>query len=73
VSRWALTVDIFEPEGAGTEYPVVRHVFFGKTQREAEHYLESHLKSDAFLRACMSGRGYRGIVCNVATTMERVR
>lgn len=73
MNLWAVTVDIFEPAGAGSHYPVVRHQFFGKTRAEATHYLESHLKTDVFLRDCMQSGGYKNILCYATVTVEKVR
>lgn len=48
---YRIQVDIFE-SATFYAYPVVTHVFHGRTRKEAEGYHESHRKSDAFLRAC---------------------
>ena len=53
---WRLIVDIYE-EGT-TAYPVVTHIFNGRTQQEAEGYYEAHLRADAFLRGCAVGGHY---------------
>ena len=56
-------VNIFEPKGVGMDYPVVQHVFIGKTQREALGYYHAHLKTDAFLRACAIRKRFDGFEC----------
>ena len=48
---YRITVDIYE-EATNYAFPVVTHVFNGRTRNEAEKYHESHRRSDAFLRAC---------------------
>jgi len=45
--------------------PVVRHVFYGKTQREARGIMRAHLKTDRFLRGCFKAGRYDGIACHV--------
>jgi hypothetical protein len=60
---FVIRVDIFEPAGAGADYPVVRHEFTGKTEREATGYLNAHLKTDSFLRACIARSDFRGLTC----------
>ena len=62
-AKWALHVDIYEPEGAGMGYPVVRHSFFGKTKKEAEGYCTAHLGTDVFMRDCMDTGKWQRIVC----------
>lgn len=51
MTLYQIRIDIFE---AATRYayPVVTHIFKGKTKEEAEHYHEAHRRADAFLRAC---------------------
>lgn len=43
-----LVHEIYEGE---MPYPVVTHVFEGKTRDEAEGYFKSHMKTDEFLAA----------------------
>lgn len=57
---WRLVVDIFEP---GTEYPVVRHVFAGRTKEEAEGYFKAHMTTDAFLRGCADHGRWSDVEC----------
>jgi len=45
---WALFHDTFEGDA---DYPVVRHVFLGKTPEEAQAIYDRHRSTDAFLRA----------------------
>lgn len=54
----SLFVDIFEGDN---EYPAVTHVFNGKTREEAQHYFDSHMETDRFLKAMVShGRWHGG-------------
>jgi hypothetical protein len=48
---YTVRVDIFE---AATRYayPVVTHLFTGRTPQEARGYHEAHRKTDSFLRQC---------------------
>ena len=48
---YQIRVDIYE---AATDYryPVVTHLFHGKTRAEAKGYHDAHRKSDVFLRSC---------------------
>ncbi len=48
----AIYVDIYE-----NSYPVVRHIFYGKTFHEAERYERAHMQTDEFLRCAMT-KGY---------------
>jgi hypothetical protein len=57
-------VDIYER----TVYPVVSHVFYGKTIEEARGYMRSHMKTDSFLRAAINSRKYKGINLKVGIT-----
>ena len=62
-ARYKLVVDIYEPEGAGTDYPILRHEFFGRTEKEAEGYFRAHLATDTFLRGCVQKRRWRQVGC----------
>lgn len=46
-------VDIYEH----TMYPVVSHIFYGKTLKEAKGYLTAHMGTDSFLREAVN-KGY---------------
>jgi hypothetical protein len=50
-------VDIYESD----MYPVVTHIFYGKTIEEARGYLKSHMKTDSFLRESVNTGYFRGM------------
>lgn len=52
------------------KYPVVRHEFRGKTVHEAQRYLASHMKTDAFLRKCVLSGKFGEVDCR-ATISSR--
>lgn len=58
-----LIVDIYEPQGAGTDYPILRHEFFGKTRQEAWGYYQAHLGTDEFLRGCVERSRWKRVKC----------
>ena len=57
-----LIVDTFEAS-VGTGYPVLRHIFYGKTKEEARGYYQAHLTTDAFLRGCTLEQHFKAIKC----------
>lgn len=57
-----LHVDIFEEDD---RFAIVKHVFVGKTRREAMRYHRAHLKTDSFLRGCEKKGRFRGIRCRI--------
>lgn len=59
---WRFVVDIFEPT-TSTDYPVLRHVFFGKDEDEAFGYFEAHMTTDEFLAGCVKGGRWNGLKC----------
>ena len=67
-AQWAAILDIYE---TGHTYPVVRHIFFGRTRKEAEHYHESHLKTDSFMRSCEQKKKFDTFRCR--TTWKVVK
>lgn len=69
-AQWIYHVDIYEPEGAGMEYPVVRHSFYGKTKEEAQGYYESHLGTDEFLQDCVKSGKWQEVKCTTKTHWE---
>ena len=71
-ARWKLVVDIYEPEGAGNDYPILRHEFYGKTQQEAEGYYEAHLGTDEFLRGCVQRNRWHAVRCHADMYWVRV-
>lgn len=65
---YVIRVDIYE-EASRYAYPVVTHLFNGKTRAEAIRYHDSHRRSDAFLRQC-EDKGTFGdkVKCRVRVT-----
>jgi len=55
---YSVTLDTYE----SLDYPVVRHIFYGRSEAEALGYLEAHKKTDKFLKACQQGN-FEGMVC----------
>lgn len=49
---FGLMVDIVEE---GEEIPIVRHVFFGRSEEEVSGKLARHIDQDRFLSECWSG------------------
>lgn len=64
---WVLHVKIYEQE----PYPIVEHVFRGRTKREAEGYYRSHLKTDDFLRGCVVRGKFRDLDCRAEAYWAR--
>lgn len=61
-SYYQLVVDI--TEGATKhKYPVVRHIFVGKTRKEAQGYYDSHMKTDEFMRDCVKDDKWKDVEC----------
>lgn len=65
---WALHVRTYELDERNEWAPVLEHIFFGKTQREALHNSYSHSKTDTFYRDCgfynaAHPQNWRGITC----------
>lgn len=55
---YSITLDSYE----SLPYPIMRHIFYGRTIEEAENYIESHKKSDDFFRQCFKGN-WQDIKC----------
>jgi len=66
-AKYALIHDIYE-EDTGSAYPIVRHIFYGKTRDEVRHYLQSHMKTDSFLRGCERNGRWTDVKCQKTTT-----
>ena len=66
---YQIRVDIYEA-ATGYQYPVVTHLFHGKTKSEAERYHDSHRTSDAFLRSCEDTGRFRDTVTCRAVMSE---
>jgi hypothetical protein len=59
---FSIFIDIFEP---GKDYAAVTHVFNGKDKREATHYINSHKKTDKFLRDALDKGEFEGMELKV--------
>jgi len=60
---WAVYADTYEPEGAGDAYPVVRHIFYGRSRAEALGYHKAHRAADTFLRRCEDSGRFDSFAC----------
>lgn len=63
---YSVTVDSYE----SPDYPIVRHIFYGRSEDEAFSYIESHKKSDRFFRDCQKG-SFEGIKCKNTRPLVR--
>lgn len=52
-----VVVDIYESD----MYPVVTHIFHGKTLEEARSYFKAHMKTDRFLREAVNTGYFNGM------------
>jgi hypothetical protein len=59
---WAVIASTYE-ESVGSAYPVVRHIFYGKTKDEALGYFNAHLQTDKFLASCTENESFGAIAC----------
>jgi hypothetical protein len=66
----ALQVDVYADN---TPIPVVRHVFYGEDEEEAEERFRLHCNADAFLRDCFKHGGYNGMQCRVESGFREIR
>lgn len=55
----------------GATYPIVIHIFYGKTPAEAQRYFQAHLKSDSFFRGCTTNQRFSDFTCRQEQTSER--
>lgn len=69
---YVLVVDIFEPQSAGMQYPVVRHSFPGRSCDEAVGYFKAHIGTCAFLSGCVKTGRFKSIECVVEAHWELV-
>lgn len=58
-----IRVDIYEA-ATNYAYPIVTHVFTGKTEKEARAYHDAHRRADAFLRQCEDKGVFGGVGTN---------
>ena len=56
-----IEVNIYED----TMYPVVSHIFYGKTLKEAKSYLTAHMGTDSFLREALKTGYFKGMKVQV--------
>lgn len=73
MALYQVRVDIYEPS-VGKAYPIVTHLFTGRTPEEAWSYHDAHRSSDAFLRQCEDkGVFGKGVRCEPHITEGYVR
>jgi hypothetical protein len=65
---WRLIVDIYEAK----PYPIVTHIFTGKTKVEAIGYYHAHLRSDRFLEGCVQHGRMGRVKCRTLSKWEHV-
>ena len=66
-----LTVEIYEAS-VGDEYPVVVHIFYGKTKKEAASYFKAHMSTDSFLRDCELSGCFKTVECRTESQWDMV-
>ena len=54
-------IDIYE----NNQYPVVSHIFYGKTRKEAYEYFQAHMETDSFLRSAVLYQKFQGMLLHV--------
>lgn len=54
---WVYQIDVYDEQ---VPYPIVRHIFMGQTQQEAQSYYRMHLSNDSFLQGCLDGGEFNG-------------
>lgn len=52
-------------------YPAVVHIFYGKSPAEANGYLQAHMKTDAFLRSCVTEHKFANFKCREERMTQR--
>ena len=72
MALWACVHRIYESE-VGDAYPVVEHVFYGRTRDEAVHYFHSHMKTDSFLRGCETKGRWDGVKCRTESFVTKIK
>ena len=66
---FSVTVDSYE----SLDYPIARHIFYGRTEAEAFGYLDAHKETDRFFRECQKG-SFDGIKCkNTRPLVKKVQ
>lgn len=63
---YSITVDTYE----NLPFPILRHVFYGRTIEEAEGFIEAHKKADDFFRQCAKGN-WKDTKCRHARPVVR--
>lgn len=71
-ARWALVVDIYEPQGAGMDYAILTHVFRGKTKVEAIGYCKAHMITDSFFRGCLESGRWEEVMCRARVYWQQI-
>lgn len=66
---YAVVVEISEA-ATNYEFPVVSHVFYGRTRKEAWGYHDSHRKTDVFLRDCENKGKWSNVTCRAQIAFE---
>ena len=67
---WRIVVDTFESDDA---YPVVTHIFNGRTKAEVVGYFDAHMQTDSFMRPCVKNSEFKGMYCPTHVRLEHQR
>jgi hypothetical protein len=54
-----IRVDIYESDD---RYPVVSHIFYGKTLKEAQRYFNVHMRTDEFLYCAIKKGQWKDLI-----------
>lgn len=65
-----LVVDIFE---RSQPFPILTHLFRGRTQQQAEGYFRSHMTTDRFLSDCVTHGRWKDVECRAEKRWETSR
>ncbi len=69
-ATWRVVSEIYEE---GKDFPIVVHIFFGQSDREAAGYYRAHLETDTFLADCTQHGSFQGrFTCQERHRLERI-
>jgi hypothetical protein len=72
MALYAIVHETFEA-AVGDAYPVVTHIFRGRTEDEAWRYFRAHLTTDSFFKSCEERGRWQRVRCTTRTRVVRER
>ncbi len=68
MKTWRIVQNIYEGD---EREPTLTHVFYGETRKRAGEVYQAHMRSDSFMRDCVTQGRFSDFSCRAESYLER--